>query len=115
MIGLANAAAVGGSALVLLVVVAAGQALTASQRDLRQVLGLLGVRRSRRAVLGARLYAIPVGVQGVAVLAALVSAWFAGVHDGSGFGWAWALPALAAAVTCVALVGPFSAVPPGVE
>jgi hypothetical protein len=111
VIGLANTAAVAGSALVLLIAVVAGQALTTAQRDLRQVLGLVGVRRSRRALLGARLYAIPAAVQGLAVLAALVSAWFAGVHDGSGFGWTWLSPVVVAGATFAALVRPFSAVP----
>jgi hypothetical protein len=111
VVGLANTAAIAGSALVLLIAVVAGQALTTAQRELRQVLGLVGVRRSRRALLGARLYAIPAAVQGLAVLAALVSAWFAGVHDGSGFGWTWLSPVVVAGATFAALVRPFSAVP----
>ena len=107
----ATAVAVGATAVLLLVVTTVGMAFLASQRDLRRILGRLGVNRRRRRAFGIRLLLIPLAAQAVAVAAARFCAGVAGVHNGSGFGWLWVLPGLVGVVACLVVAVAYGKAP----
>lgn len=99
----ATATAIGATAVVLLMLTTLGMTFLAAHRDLRRMLGHLGVNRGRRRAVGARLLLLPLGAQAVALAAARVSAWLNGIHDGSGFGRLWVVPGIVGIVVCVVL------------
>jgi hypothetical protein len=98
---LSTAVAISAAAAVVTILTAAGMSFSASQRALRQLLGRIGVGRSRRRLLGLRMLLLPFGAQAIALSTARASAWLAGVHDGSGFGWVWVLPGVSGMVVCL--------------
>jgi hypothetical protein len=108
----ATAVTIGATAVILLVTTTVGMAFLASQRDLRRVLGHLGIDRRRRRAVGVRMLLVPVGVLAVALATARFSAWLAGVHNDSGFGWLWAVPGLAGMAACVILAAAYGTAPP---
>jgi hypothetical protein len=108
----ATAVTIGATAVILLVITTVGMAFLASQRDLRRVLGHLGIDRRRRRAVGVRMLLVPVGALAVALATARFSAWLAGVHNDSGFGWLWAAPGLAGMAACVIVAAAYGTAPP---
>jgi hypothetical protein len=98
-----TAVSIGATAVTLLILASAGMAFLAAQRDLRRMLGHLGVSQRQRRAVGARMMLLPLAALAVALASGRFSAWLAGVHNDSGFGWLWALPGLAGILICLVL------------
>lgn len=99
----ATAVTIGATAIIVLVLTTVGMAFLASQRDLRRMLGHLGINRRQRRAVGLRLLAIPLAAQAAALAVAQLSAWLAGVHNEAGFGWLWIVPGAVGIGICLIL------------
>lgn len=107
----AVAAAVLAFGLVLLLASTLGASFVSSQQSLRQTFVLLGAAKSERLRFSAQVFLPAVMAQIAAASAAVVTAWFSGVHDGSGFGWLWMLPAVAGVIGFTLVAKSFAAAP----
>jgi hypothetical protein len=107
----ATAASIGTTAVILLVVTTVGMAFLASQRNLRRMLGRLGINRRRRRVVGARMLLIPLGAQIFALGVARFSAGLAGAHDVSGFGRLWMVPGVTGMIACLVVAVAYGRAP----
>jgi hypothetical protein len=101
---LALGVALAGTGLIVLLLTTAGLTFISSQRGFRLLVIDAGGQAGWRRGLSIRLFAIPAGCIVLGAGLARVAAWYTGIHDGSGFGWIWTLPAILGVVLCVALV-----------
>jgi hypothetical protein len=96
--------ALAGTGLIVLLLTTAGLTFISSQRGFRLLVIDAGGQAGWRRALSIRLFAIPAGCIVFGAGLARLAAWYTGIHDGSGFGWIWTLPAILGVILCVALV-----------
>jgi hypothetical protein len=108
---LSRAWAAAGSFLLLVLLGFGGATVISAHARLRRTLIDVGSQPRRHRLLVTRIFATMLATIVVAIGLGFGSAWLEGVHDGSGFGWLWLIPGVAALAATAVLGRAFYRVP----
>jgi hypothetical protein len=111
-LAIGRAIALAGACVLAFVIALGGGSIVEANASLRRTLVDIGASRRQRRRLALQLVTAPLAATFLAAAAGWLSAWITGIHDGSGFGWVWVLPALAATIAWAAIGRSFLSVPP---